>query len=338
MSTQADIPSDLTDTDKAFIFQGLDAVLNSMILFALLYGMYTGILTVTLWNIFINKCWRIRRATVVIIVLLHALITISFVAEWSYLLSAFIENGKNFWTVYSRLDGPAQSVYLAEGIASSMSTILADLFMIWCYWMVWGQCWLVVLPPILSLISTTVSKIIKVYRQYFNAPPGIFPMLYISFVLVTTLWCTVLIIYRILTVAGVKRGGGGRLRVYQHFIEVFVESSALYSISLLVYLALTIRGDFRLGYLDAITGIARGVAPTLLIGRAAAGHTRPKDDCDESEMSTIRFRTSSELGTTSFQESTTESVGLDMDIEAQQEQSDELVAVVGKTQVLKTND
>ncbi|PBK70880.1 hypothetical protein ARMSODRAFT_1017656 [Armillaria solidipes] len=60
MAAQTDIPSDLTDDDKALLFQFLDTWLNSGILYALLYGIYTGILAVTLWNIFINKCWTIR--------------------------------------------------------------------------------------------------------------------------------------------------------------------------------------------------------------------------------------------------------------------------------------
>ena len=38
MANQADIPSDLTNDDKASIFQDLDANLNSMILYALLHG------------------------------------------------------------------------------------------------------------------------------------------------------------------------------------------------------------------------------------------------------------------------------------------------------------
>ncbi len=62
--------------------------------------------------------------------------------------------------------------------------------------------------------------------------------------------------YRILTVAGVKRRADGRLNIYQHFIGVFVESSALYSY-LIVFLALTVREDFGLYYLDAIAGIAK---------------------------------------------------------------------------------
>ncbi len=38
MVTQTDIPSDLSDGDKAYIFQLFDAQLNSGILYALLYG------------------------------------------------------------------------------------------------------------------------------------------------------------------------------------------------------------------------------------------------------------------------------------------------------------
>ncbi|SJL18453.1 uncharacterized protein ARMOST_22042 [Armillaria ostoyae] len=331
MATEADILSGLTDDEKAYVFQFLDAQLNSMILLALLHGMYTGILAVTLWNIFTNKCWQIRCVLVVVIILLHALITISFAADWSFVCSAFVKKGKGFWTAYLDLDDEGQAAFLAQSITASMSTIITDLYMIWCCWMVWGWRWPVVLLPILSLITTTVSKTFEVYRDYineFNTAAEILVPLYTAFILATTLWCTVLIIYRILTVTGVRYGAGGQLRVYHRFIGVLVESSALYSISLIVFLAVTIRNNFGLVYLDVIAGIAKGVAPTLLIGRAAAGHTRPNDDYDESTVSSLQFQAPSEVGTTSFQESTTESAILETDIEAQQEWSDELMVVV----------
>ncbi|SJK98541.1 uncharacterized protein ARMOST_01809 [Armillaria ostoyae] len=318
MATQTDIPSDLTDDDKAQMFQFLDAQLNSTVLYTLLHGLYTGILAVTLWNIFTNKCWPIRRVVVFVIIFLYALITTSFAANWSSVRSAFIENGTSFWTVTLMLSGTGQAVSLEAGITASISTILADLYMIWCCWMVWGQRWFVVILPILSLISATVSKIIDVYHEYFNAPDGVFPMLYISFVLATTLFCTLLIIFRILTVAGARCGAEGRMRGFHRLIEVLVESSALYSISLILYLAFTIRGNWGGAYLDVIASIAKGIAPTLIVGRVAAGHTRPKDECDESVMSTLRF-----------QESTMQSAVLEMDIEAQPER---LAILVEKTQ------
>ncbi len=78
----------------------------------------------------INKCWQIQQGLVVVIILLHGLTTISFAANWSYIHSAFIENGKSFWTVHLKLYSPTQSVFLVGGIASTMSTITTDLYMV----------------------------------------------------------------------------------------------------------------------------------------------------------------------------------------------------------------
>ncbi len=83
-------------------------------------------------------------------------------------------------------------------------------------------------------------------------------VLYLSFNLVTTLSCTLLIIYRIVAVVGVRHGAVGRLGVFRHFVEVLVESSALYSISLILELASTTAHiDFGGNYIDAITAIAK---------------------------------------------------------------------------------
>ncbi len=109
-------------------------------------GIYTGILAVTLWNIYepgalhsdlqvevncavINKLWPIRRALVLVIILLYILITTSFAVGWSSMHSAFIGNGKSFRTVYSKLNS-MRAFYLEVGIAASASTSLTDLYMV----------------------------------------------------------------------------------------------------------------------------------------------------------------------------------------------------------------
>ncbi|KAK0186518.1 hypothetical protein F5146DRAFT_1142892 [Armillaria mellea] len=321
MATQTDIPPDLTDDDKAFIFPLLDANLNSQILCALLHGIYTGILAVSLWSIFINKCWPMRRAVVVFIILLHALITLEFAANWSWTCLAFIKNGRDFRTVFSNIEDSIPAAYWVIEIATSISTILADSYIIWCCWMIWGRRWLVVLFPICSLVAAIASTIIYEYYSTVNtvAITNVSIMVYVCFILTTTLYCTFLIIYRIVTVTGVRRGAMGRLGVFRRFIEVLVESSALYSISLILDLALTIRSDFGAYYTDIIAAIAKGIAPTLLVGRAAAGHTRPRDDSDGSIVSSLHFQTPSELSATSSQlgESTVQSSDLATDVEAQ---------------------
>ncbi|SJL12935.1 uncharacterized protein ARMOST_16369 [Armillaria ostoyae] len=341
MVAQIDIPSDLGGYPKADLFQFLDAQLNIGILYALLYGIYTGILAVTLWNIFVTKCWPIRRAVVIVIILLHALITINVAASWSYMHFAFIKNGQNFWSVYLVLEDTDATTWLMD-IASSISTILADLYIIWCCWIVWGRRWLVVLLPIFSLVSAIVSRTTTEYYSYINAPTPaakVSFLLYISFILATTLYCTLLIIYRIVTVTGVRRGTAGRLGVFRHFIEVLVESSALYTISLILDLAFTIHDPYGLAsyYVDVIASIAKGVAPTLLVGRAAAGHTLPRDDSDGSTVSSLHFQTTSEPSTTSSQldDSTVQSSVLAMDIEAQPER--QVVSVEQDTMTVWTS-
>ncbi len=90
-----------------------------------------------------------------------------------------------------------------------------------------------------------------------STPTYVSLMLYLSFILATTLSCTMLIIYRIVAVTGVRHGLAGRLGIFHHFIEVLVESSALYSISLILYLAFIIRQELGLRYFDVITGIVK---------------------------------------------------------------------------------
>ncbi len=74
-----------------------------------------------------------------------------------------------------------------------------------------------------------------------------------SFVLASTLWCTLFIIYRIVTVT---RSAGG-LNAYRHVIEVLVESSALYSISLILFVTFYVRNDAILYYFVALLVITR---------------------------------------------------------------------------------
>ncbi|KAK0454017.1 uncharacterized protein EV420DRAFT_1696541 [Desarmillaria tabescens] len=252
MAIQADIPPDLTNEDKASMFQFLNAELNSGIFYALLHGIYTRILAVTLWNIFINKRWPIKQALVIIIVLLYALITINAVANWSFICSAFIKNGRSFWTIFSKFNGVNQAAYLEMGITASMSTILTDSYIL----TIFLTLDLVLLDGLGTLLAYCSAS--NPLPNFCNcASDSGFPMPYLSLMLATTLWCTLLIIFRILTVTRVRHGEGGRLRVYHHFIGVLVESSTLYSIALVLFLAFYIRNGFGSFYLDSIAGIAK---------------------------------------------------------------------------------
>ncbi len=83
-------------------------------------------------------------------------------------------------------------------------------------------------------------------------------MLYESFIVVTIFWCTLSIIYRILSVGQASHNGtDGRFGAYYYVIRVLVESSALYSITLILNVAFNAHnGSFAI-YTDSIGAIAR---------------------------------------------------------------------------------
>ncbi|PBK87575.1 hypothetical protein ARMGADRAFT_1085580 [Armillaria gallica] len=277
MANQADIP-DLSDDEKAIIFQDLEVRLNRLVLFALLQGIYTGICVVTLWTIFSSKPGGSRHVMTAVILVLYVMTTIIFAFDWSLVHYPFIEHGDNFWTVNLAFTGLGSTDVavisaIVLGIAGCISTIVADSAMI-----VWGRRWIFALLPLLFMISGTASKILQILVISFETCTT----LYTSFILATTLLCILLIIYCILSIEWAKPRTNARrfsLGVYHNLIEIIVESAVIYSVTLILFM-ITLSRSYASGtymYFDCIGTIARGVAPTLLVGRIASGHARPDD-------------------------------------------------------------
>ncbi|KAK0234049.1 hypothetical protein IW262DRAFT_1242386, partial [Armillaria fumosa] len=158
---------------------------------------------------------------------------------------------------------------------------------IWRCWTVWGQSWRVVLVP---TVCTTlgVGKVVILYYNFSQPwdsdPHGSasilyalesvnWAVLYSSLIMATMLWCTILIVYRILKVSGIATG----IRLYRRMIEIMVDSAALYSAVIIVLLVFEVHNENAGNYLTSISVGMRGIVPTILVGRVAAGHTRPND-------------------------------------------------------------
>ncbi len=106
------------------------------------------------------------------------------------------------------------------------------------------------------------------------------PLIYILLTLVTTLVCTILIAYRIL------RHAPG-MSASRKIVETLIESSVMYSISLIIYLVLVSKNSESGYYTDIIAAYVKvrfnfcllpvedlkfykAIAPTLLVGRISA--------------------------------------------------------------------
>ncbi|SJL00529.1 uncharacterized protein ARMOST_03842 [Armillaria ostoyae] len=188
--------------------------------------------------------------------------------------------------------------YLVSGIIGLISTALADVALIWRCWIVWGRRWLIVLIPILCTITSVVLKSLQTYHGLRDLVNSVsqesvqgtsidWTTVYVAVALATTLLCTVLILYRIVSVGGAQYASG--IRTYRGTIEVVVESAALFSVSLSIYVALAAHNNEAANYLDVIATACRGIAPTLIVGRVASGQARPDHSWKETALTATPF-------------------------------------------------
>ncbi|SJL12420.1 uncharacterized protein ARMOST_15847 [Armillaria ostoyae] len=259
-----------------------------------------------------------------IIILLYIITTINFSFNWTLSRLILFRSTLSTETFHSQW-GPVGILATGVGITAVISTVVADCTMIWRCWMVWGQRWLVVLLPILCLASGFSFKIFEITAvENLGFKRAVFLIIYISCVIATTLWCTILIVLRILIVIRAqRREGGGSLGEYRHVIELLIESSALHSVTLIIYVALEGSNKWASDYFNTLAAITTGVAPTLLVGRVAAGQARADDSWEGSIISSLRFEAHPQAGSqTSSQESFMTDDTLENDLELQPERVD----------------
>ncbi|PBK90554.1 hypothetical protein ARMGADRAFT_1111903 [Armillaria gallica] len=292
---------ELTDSQIEDIFVALDRQFNEVILSALTRGIHTGVVAVTLWTVASrnnSQNYRLPHFLIVIILLLYLLTVFNLYYEWAMVNSYFGVTGESFAEAFQSYH-IGIPILLTIGIDAILSAVLADAALIWRCWIVWGRSWRVVLVPIVCTTLAIASRGIVAYYSAFGPIENISPralylenivnwaVLYSSLIMATLLWCTILIIYRILSVGG----AAGRMRVYQRLIEMLVESALLYSAVIVVLLVFEVRNETSGAYVEEVAIAIRAIAPTILVGRVAAGHARPDDSWSGSTTaSSLRFR------------------------------------------------
>ncbi|PBK96150.1 hypothetical protein ARMGADRAFT_1028352 [Armillaria gallica] len=247
------------------IFERLDRGLNSIILEALLHGLYTGIIAITLWTMLIVTLYVLRTAT--------------FAMDLAFKHRAFIEHGHDHCNVYTALLDHGtwgRANYLVSQITGGISILLVDATIIWRCWVVWVYRWRIVFLPLFHKSIKTRVLAAQIPSQ----------LIYLLLTLTTTIMCTVLIVYRIARFAH-------RLIFFRSIISALIESSAIDTLSLMVYLVVQ-RGDgMAADYADIIFPYAREIAPILLILRVAAISNSSSGDKESNvsvNISDIHFR------------------------------------------------
>ncbi|KAK0244827.1 hypothetical protein EDD85DRAFT_785194 [Armillaria nabsnona] len=270
-------PSNISQDVVKAMFGVLDVDLNRLILQSLLHGLYTGIVAVTIWTIF-SYSKRLRNSFLsTIIIALYVLSTITFGIGWAFKRRTFIQYGDNYYHVYTALvdDSPWWRVnYLAGSINGGVSTLLVDITIIWRCWTLWDHQWRVIFIPIICVVGSTAAKVMQMFSDICTLTDNIsknaqfatdidWSLIYIVLILATTLLCTFLIIYPIFRHAP-------EISASCKIVEILIESSAMYSLSLIIYVALVSKNLEAGYYADIIAAYVRAIAPTLLVGRVSA--------------------------------------------------------------------
>ncbi|THU87174.1 hypothetical protein K435DRAFT_970009 [Dendrothele bispora CBS 962.96] len=228
-----------------------------------------------------------------VIFLLYAMAMIH-VGSWTFhMRDAFINHTGPTETIYAFLSTKDPQA-LGRDIMAVAMTLVADLILVWRVFSLWGSNWKVgILPLVLTLFALGTKLLPFILSSY---PPPFSHSIYIAFgiqyiwlatnpselvslkridvdsgtyygaTLANTVVSTILIIWRIHSI-----GGTEGVAKYWHVLGMVVESAALYSIVLIIYMPFVTGTDYAT---HAATYIVQsvvipmtGIAPTLLVTR-----------------------------------------------------------------------
>jgi len=278
---------------------------------SLMRGIHVAVFISALSKIFTGpkRSAQSRQTMTILITLFFVMSTIHHATYWAYVRRAFIAHGE---TAQSTADALNEYPVWFTGTTSvsDANAVLADCVIIWRCWIVWGRSWKVTILPIICTMLTTAFSIIAIYQTVTGTSFGAVGVDYATALystsLATTLYCTGVIVYRIVQIGNRSRAGPG-LSSYRGVIEILVESSALYCVAtlfaLIAYMHSGPASEFASAFWTSITGIA----PTLIVSRVAAGDARPDQTWNSQgpALSFLRFNktfdgtTTNELGSMS---------------------------------------
>ncbi|KAK0481140.1 hypothetical protein EDD18DRAFT_1468251 [Armillaria luteobubalina] len=234
-----------------------------------------------------------------LIVFLYICATVYVASDWVYAIYYSIENGNDSSSL-------VYSLYRTSVVALGIITGTNDAITIWRCWIVWGCRWSFIIPAILLLLAqgvcgcfafqktvhdavTTTSTLYKAVTAPETPMQINWTMMFLSFSLGTTLWCTTFIIYRILTVKKCTDDCTGT-RAYHRVIEILVESASLNVVGLIGWIILNNINVVASFYAPSLYISLTAISPTLIVARVASGHARPDDDWQANNVgSSLRF-------------------------------------------------
>ncbi|KAJ7238713.1 hypothetical protein C8J57DRAFT_1727601 [Mycena rebaudengoi] len=281
----------------------LHGTLIEVLLHGKLLCFYSCLFCMTLYAMIFKVLHKTNVALLAAIVGMYLLSAIHVVCRCVIISNAFIASSASPATTAVYLIQPPLGLSIAGATVSTTNTLIADCVLIWRCWVVWNRNWKIIVLP---LICTCVGAGLGYKSIHEQAAYIINPNLdrnkyvdygtpYFALSLVTTSLATIFIVFRIITMTD---PAARKARGYTRAIEIMVESAALYSISLIVFLPFLVqKASFDSGYPQAFITQLTGICPTLIVARVSFGHARP-DETWRGRRASVEFASSFPLRTT----------------------------------------
>ncbi|KAF9039591.1 hypothetical protein BDZ89DRAFT_1129212 [Hymenopellis radicata] len=259
--------------------------LHRTILLVFCHGIYTCIFFIALHYIAQSTQPIQKRITLAgIVAFLWSANTIMMGLEWKYADNILIVHGRSLasQSVFFELSWSSQ--YHCGGLDIDLALLGV------VRWESGSHC-----CPSLCVITETTSVCFIMVFMY--ASPGLpdaqvnWSLVYYSMTVLTNSLCTFLIIFRVVRISNL----GASLKTYRGIIEIVFESAVMYAIVYIVLLGCYASEFYTnqtvmsaTSYLINISYSITGIAPTLIIARVMAGHSRPDDSWTRSSLPHLR--------------------------------------------------
>ncbi|KAF9019344.1 hypothetical protein BDZ89DRAFT_321363 [Hymenopellis radicata] len=260
--------------------------LNSGVIDIFCYTLYTMIFGITMRQTVSRGEWPIQRIVLTSVICVIWVFATAYVAMiWAILYISFVSHGQSRESVLVFFFSTARLKIVAIQLTFiAVNAMFADLVNIWRCWVLYDRSMAVVVLPLLGVVCGLISHAFRTVINLSSSSSLMtlantnWFMVYCSVTAATNILTTSLIIYRILSVTGLRGA-----RTYRGVIEILVESAFLYSAIYVVNLAITVH-DFYAPYwafgnlyVAAFVNSVTAAAPTLIVGRVMAGETRLND-------------------------------------------------------------
>ncbi|KAF9019296.1 hypothetical protein BDZ89DRAFT_322925 [Hymenopellis radicata] len=251
----------------------LAPILHSTLLFIFCHAIHTCVFFVALYYIVTSGGLNRKRFIFAgVITYFWCAITVMVGLEWKNLDIIFIVHGASPKSTESDVVG-----ILTINVLSGLNVLLADVLLAWRCSIFYGRNWKILsVIGLCLLMEIALSSVMLIYNVTYSSSGRvwIWNLLYYTMPVITNTLCTSLILLRIVRVNGVRAS----LRTYGSIIEILVESAVIYSSVFTIVAILRVADVGHAFYYPLTMSYSlTGIAPTLIIARVMAGHSRPDD-------------------------------------------------------------